>query len=255
MRGESGDRPGVHGPAVPAVNRAGHIRAAALDPRQDDAVAGLDLGDAGADSRTMPLPSWPRQWGRKRSAPRWPRTSRSWVWQTPLKATSTRTCPGFRRGNVELGHFERPAEFDQNGGGRLHESVRGHNGVSDFTRWVTDPQPQPTLTSGVLESESHSIGERLHESRSAWRGTTFVSGDFRAVSRPGGHYGGPHHSQVLVNSGKNAPLWSVHMDQCAKPRDFQGFPRSAKSGGWSWIPPPKMTKVLGKGHLAMVFDP
>ena len=33
---------------------------------------------------TTPEPSWPRVWGRKRSGPRSPRTSRSWLRQTPL---------------------------------------------------------------------------------------------------------------------------------------------------------------------------
>ena len=49
VRGEGGDRAGVHLAAVPVVDAAGDVRAAALDPGEDDAVAGLHLGDAGTD--------------------------------------------------------------------------------------------------------------------------------------------------------------------------------------------------------------
>ena len=65
MRAEGGDRPGIHGPAVPAINQPGTSAPLPLIHDRITPSPGLTFVTPAPVSRTMPLPSWPRQWGRK----------------------------------------------------------------------------------------------------------------------------------------------------------------------------------------------
>src|SRR5207248_2795841 len=49
VRSERRDRPRIHLPPIPLVDRAGHVCAGAFDPREDHAISGLDLRHACAD--------------------------------------------------------------------------------------------------------------------------------------------------------------------------------------------------------------
>ena len=78
---------------------------------------------------------------------------------------------GLESGNVEIGQFERPAEFDQNRGGRLHESVHGRIGRSPIS-------PDGKLTGNPnRDSRDHASTSGItlpktsvrRKSRPAWR--------------------------------------------------------------------------------------
>ena len=78
--------------SVRRPDRHGSHCAARGDHAEDDVIADRHIGDAVADGRTTPAPSWPRTIGH-RPAPSNP--SARWIseWQTPAAATLTSTSP------------------------------------------------------------------------------------------------------------------------------------------------------------------